>query len=149
LEKSKADRSNTIMSDRKKEAALENLKLANKARQAKQSNSKPTGFEDKSRLRLEKIIEKTEKELVRACSDGKVDPAKLTQILKVSHQNHRQVRGEEEAPHVRTSEDAQRETDNILNALYQLFRKLPPASKAEFRKSWMKILGEVREDPRD
>ena len=75
----------------KREIALQNLQKANEAKKAKKGMPKHEGWATRSRARLERIIEKAERELTKSDTMEGVDVAKLTNALKVCHQAHRAI----------------------------------------------------------
>jgi hypothetical protein len=75
-----------------RETALRNLKKANEARRKGKRQKAPDDWETRSRVRLERIIEKAERELNNSDTMDGVDVAKLTNVLKVCHRAHRAMK---------------------------------------------------------
>ena len=98
-----------IKKTNKREIALKNLEKANEVRKAQRSQLNSEDWETRSRTRLERIIEKTEKLLTREKTLEGADPAKLTNALKVCHQAYRTLKEESDSAdvHVRTPDEAQ------------------------------------------
>lgn len=115
----------------KREVALKNLKMANEARRMQKGRPKTEDdWGARSRARLEKIIEKAERELTKSDTMDGVDLAKLTSTLKVCHQAHRALKGEGSSQlHFRTAAEAHDHLEKTINSLVATVKRMPPGGK--------------------
>jgi paraquat-inducible protein B len=115
----------------KREIALANLEKANAVKRGEiPAKPKTNNRTDQSLQRLDRIIERVEKQL----SDGdvleKADTMKLATALKVCHNQRRVLREETEGePVIRTHAEAQAKINEELAALCAALKKLPPGAK--------------------
>jgi hypothetical protein len=130
----------------KREIALQNLQKANEAKKAKKNQPKTAEeWGARSRARLERIIERAEKELTKADTMEGVDLAKLTNALKVCHQAHRAMKDEGDSSQFdfRTASEAHLHTEKTTNSLVAIVKRLPPGGKRWVREILLKPLAKA------
>jgi hypothetical protein len=131
-----------------REVALKNLKKANEARRTRQSQLKSDDWQARSRARLERIIERAERELTKSNTMDGVDLAKLTNALKVCHQAHRAMKdGGDEQFHFRTAAEAHEHLDKTINSLIGTVKRLSPGGKRWVRETMLNPLAKAIGEP--
>jgi hypothetical protein len=98
----------------------------------------------RSRTRLERIIEKAEKELTKSDTMDGVDMAKLTSTLKVCHQAHRALKGEGGSQiNFRTAAEAHDHLEKTINGLVASVKRMPPGGKRWVRETVLRPLAKA------
>jgi hypothetical protein len=130
-----------------RETALRNLKKANEARRKGKQQKAPDDWEARSRVRLERIIEKTERELTKSDTMDGVDVAKLTNALKVCHQAHRAMKdGGDDQIHFRTAAEAHEHLDKTVSSLIGAVERMAPGGKRWVRETMLYPLAKATGD---
>lgn len=121
----------TVSKANKREIALQNLQKANEARRSRQNQLNSKDWEARSRVRLERIIERAERELTKSDTMDGVDVTKLTNALKVCHQAHRALKdgGDGALCHFRTASEAHEYLHTTIGAIVGLVKRMPPGGK--------------------
>jgi hypothetical protein len=130
----------------KREIALQNLQKANEAKKARKNQPKTAEeWGARSRTRLERIIERAEKELTKSNTMEGVDIAKLTNALKVCHQAHRTLKDQSNGSqlHYRTSSEAKEHLEKTIGILVATIKRLPPGGKMWARETLLVPLAEA------
>lgn len=126
---------------RKRETALRNLQKAQEARRGYKKPKSGEAWAASSAARLEKIIERTEKELAKATTTEGADLTKLANALNVCHKAHRQLTGDKERkPMPTTHAELTEYVDTLMKSIVGILKQSPPQFRAKIGGMFAKII---------